>query len=146
MKKLLEQINKLGESIPFMIIIVILFVLFIMLVIHEKRKEKKKNNLGVLRTEHEGHDSRNISKSKDELKLERIRKKSLRNSNKSFSTTKSFNNKNNDFVPELKQDRNPDAILYLQLKNKKLLKVEDGKVISYKKWQENLMRESVKQI
>lgn len=69
------------------------------------------------------------------LKCKRANKKAIRNSKKSFATTKSFNDKTNDFIPEINHVRNPDAVLYLLLKNKgKLPLSTKGGVITYKEW------------
>ena len=72
---------------------------------------------------------------KYDLKIKRIRKKALRNSKKSFATTKSFNDSTNDFIPEIEHIRNPYAVLYLRLKNDgKLPLTTKGKPITYKQW------------
>ena len=81
----------------------------------------------------------------EELKLKRIRKKAERNASKCFATTKSFNNRKNDFIPEVDEVRNPDAVMYLQLKNKGMLTLKKKKPISYKEWQKELMDKALKQ-
>ena len=73
-------------------------------------------------------------KTKTELKAKRILKKTTRNENKRSVTTKSFNDKTNDFVPKVEQLRNPDAVLYLRLKNSGKLPLKKGEVITYKDW------------
>ena len=69
-------------------------------------------------------------KRKLKLKLVRIRKKALRNSKKAFATTKSFNDKTNDFVPQVKQVHDVDIKLYQRLKA--IGKV--SKSVTYKEW------------
>lgn len=64
-----------------------------------------------------------------------IRLKAFRNSEKSYATTKSFNDKNNKFEIPHEVVKNPDAKTYIQLKNLGKIKTnEEGKAISYKQW------------
>lgn len=88
---------------------------------------------------------KNIKKSQ-ELKLKRIRRKSKRNEKKQFATTKSFNKKDNNFVPDSKEERNSDAVLYLGLKNKGMLRIVKGEPITFKQWQDDLLKESIKKV
>ena len=81
-----------------------------------------------------------------ELKSKRIATKANRNERKRSVTTKSFNDRNNSFIPEVKQERNPDAVLYLQLKNSKKLSMIGEKVMTYKQWQETKMKEVMKRV
>jgi len=81
-----------------------------------------------------------------ELKLKRATMKANRNEKKRAVTTKSFNDKKNNFIPEVKQERNPDAVLYLQLKNSKNLSMIGKKVVTYKQWQEIKMKEVMKRV
>lgn len=86
-------------------------------------------------------------KKKAENKLVRIRKKALKNENKCYATTKSFNDRNNDFepMPEKNKDKNPDARTYLQLKNRKQLPTnKKGVMISYKKWMDIILDRKLK--
>jgi len=81
-----------------------------------------------------------------ELKSKRATMKAKRNENKKSVTTKSFNDRHNNFIPEFKQERNPDAVLYLQLKNAKKLSMIGKKVVTYKQWQEIKMKEVMKRV
>jgi len=69
----------------------------------------------------------------------RIGLKALRNGNKRFATTKSFNDSSNDFRPDMpKHKKDPNAETYLKLRRKHDLKyqyAEDKKdFMSYEKW------------
>ena len=76
-----------------------------------------------------------LEEKRQALKLKKIRKKALRNSKKAFATTKSFNDNTNDFIPEIDHIRNPDAVLYLRLKNNgKLPLTTKGSIVTYKQW------------
>ena len=74
-----------------------------------------------------------------ELKDARILKKAKRNSKKRYATTKSFNDRGNDFIPEVKQTRNPDVVLYGRLKSAGKLPNRKGvigkqRVVTFKEW------------
>lgn len=61
--------------------------------------------------------------------------KAARNKNKCFASTKSFNNRNNKFVPEKKQLKSKSLYSLLSHYNKLPL-IKDVE-ISFKKWSEN---------
>lgn len=81
-------------------------------------------------------------------------KKAIRNQNKRYATTKSFNGKNKPFK---KVENNPLAKLYLKLLERKkyldskfiknrILRNKYGKVQNYKKWHTNRLTEYLKAI
>ena len=86
-----------------------------------------------------------VKLTKEQKLQERKNRKALRNTSKRNVTTKSFNKRGNDFTPTVKAERNPDAVLYQQLNNKGLLpKDEKGNNITYKKWQEEKLKDALK--
>jgi len=80
-----------------------------------------------------------MNKAQENLE-QRINKKAQRNTSKRVVTTKSFNNTNHDFVPDARHQRNPDAILFQQLKKRKVLSV----TTTFKQWQDEKMRVVIK--
>lgn len=110
-------------------------------------KSKKSNIPGDkhIPKKFDGPKSDKKTKKKAENKLVRIRKKALKNENKCYATTKSFNDRNNTFEPMTEKDKNPDAKTYLQLKNRKQLPTnKKGKMISYKEWMDIILDRKLK--